>query len=328
VSQQMFFGRQINPERSISSDSLRHDVMVPCTGRRCAANAPNGERSNPDTLPTRRSRKAHRSRPGTQRPSPRAERSSRPHATAAHAHLQMCPARPRPEGRSTVFPKSGCPPAAQYPCRPRSASNSIDDAYLPGIAVQRDDAFRGFGNDRDLLAGDDIFCPGARGHHRQQATAGADIENAGIRSLFLDRPEDRPFKGVVSPDIVEHRNMPERHHGRRQPPHLVPDMDIVRLQLQYAAEFDQCLVARPASASATARFDSTSAFSGAIDRASANTARRHRPSAAVKQCALSIRASRWCGASSSIWSRWPTAFSRSPSFATTRASSRRMSALR
>ena len=302
--------------RSISPESLRHDVMVPCTGRRCAASAPNGETSNPDTCPTKaysgKNVALHQASHGGRRT--RDDRRSRP-ATAAHAHPRMCSARPRPEGRSTVFPKSGCPRASQCPCRrPSGPKLLLTTRICLFIAVQRDDALRGFGDDGDSFAGARYSSPRrAPPSSTTDRTAGDRYRECGRPVPLFDGLADRPFKSVVSPACRS-----ASRYARTAPrPTSVAASGAGPGCLSGCSSSSRrnsinASSRRPESASATARSDMTSSFSGAIDRATAKHLGHHRPSDTVKQRALSIRASRCRGASSSISSRWPIAFSRLP----------------
>lgn len=88
----------------------------------------------------------------------------------------------------------------------------VDHPYLLLEMVCRDDSLGGLRNDRHLFTAVDIRGAGARRHHRQQAAAGSDIEDAGLPAFLVKRNPDRPLERIVSRGIVQHPRVPERNH--------------------------------------------------------------------------------------------------------------------
>lgn len=97
-----------------------------------------------------------------------------------------------------------------------------DDLMRPfrdhGDAVREtivsDDASCSLGDQRLLFAGVDVFRPGARGQHRRQTGAAADVQHH-IARFYLRC--DRLGIGAVAGRIRQHREMPARHEHLVQP---------------------------------------------------------------------------------------------------------------
>ena len=112
----------------------------------------------------------------------------------------------------------------------------MDHPYSLLEIVCRNDPFGGLRNDRYLFTAIDIRGARASRHHRQQAAAGSDIEDAGLPAFLLQRDPDRPLERIISPGIVQHPRVPERNHRRQQPPKLMPGVMISGIDFQNPAK--------------------------------------------------------------------------------------------